>query len=78
MRLVVMIPGLTDQVGIVAHSRLLDDETVVSALRRSPIVFTWAVPTLDRGRELADRGVSGLIIDDPFLDWRNLQRDAAS
>lgn len=73
MRLATMIPGLGDRHGIVAHNRLLDDETVARALAHSPLLFTWAVETMDRGRELAGKGLTGLIVDDLTLNWVDLR-----
>lgn len=73
MRLVTLLPGLGEQTGIVAHNRLLDEEATGKVLTRTPLLFTWAVPTLARGRELVDRGLTGLIVDDLDLDWEDLR-----
>ncbi len=73
MRLATLIPGLGETHGIVAHNRLLNDETIARALAHSPLLFTWAVETLDRGRELAGKGLTGLIVDDLALNWVDLR-----
>jgi len=72
LRLVGLLPGLGDRVGVVAHQRLLDRQIVASLLERTPQVFTWAVETVVRGRELVSWGVTGLIVDDLELDWAKL------
>lgn len=63
------LPGLGPWVGVAAHQRLLEPAVVESVLARTPHLFTWAVPSAARGRELADLGVSGLIVDDLTIDW---------
>jgi hypothetical protein len=73
MRVVTLVPGLGQQTGIVAHNRLLDEESIGTILARTPLLFTWAVPTLARGRELVVQGLTGLIVDDLDLDWEDLR-----
>lgn len=67
-----MLPGLGDQVGIVAHERLLDAATVRSIRVATPLLFSWAIRSDMRGRELSEAGVTGLIVDDLDLDWPRL------
>lgn len=73
LRAVTLIPGLGDRVGVVAHNRLLDAETIRPVLARTPQLFAWAVDTLERGRQLTAGGVRGLIVDDLDVDWVSLQ-----
>ncbi len=63
------LPGLGERLGIVAHERLLDSGTVQGILDATPLLYTWGVPSAERGRELADLGVAGLIVDDLTLSW---------
>jgi hypothetical protein len=69
LRLARWLPGLGPRLGVVAHQRLLEPAVVESVLARTPYLFTWAVPSAARGRELVDLGVSGLIVDDLTIDW---------
>ena len=73
LQVVTRVPGLGDRVGVVAHQRLLADDSISRVLKRTPLLFTWAVESLDRGGELAANGVAGLIVDDLDLNWANLQ-----
>jgi len=73
LRVVTMVPGLGDRVGVVAHNRLLDGPAIGAVLARTPRLFSWAVETVERGQELAANGVVGLIVDDLEIDWANLQ-----
>ncbi len=73
LRAVTKVPGLGDRVGVVAHNRLLDRETIEIVRRRTPVLFTWAVDTLERGRRLVDEGVVGLIVDELDIEWADLQ-----
>lgn len=73
LRVVTMVPGLGDRVGVVVHNRLLDDDAVNRVRARTPRLFSWAVESIERGRRLAADGVTGLIVDDLDLDWANLQ-----
>lgn len=67
--LVKLIPGLGDRVGVVIHERLLEPDTAAALLKHTPHLFSWAAESIERGRELADLGVTGLIVDDLSLDW---------
>lgn len=51
--------------GVAIHERLLDEQVVVELRRRSSIVMSWPVNTLQRAHELARLGVQGLISDHP-------------
>ncbi len=69
LRLVGLVPGLGPRLGVVANARLLDPGVVAALLRRSPLLFTWAVTTPEQARALAEAGVTGLIVDDLDIDW---------
>lgn len=69
VRLVTRVPGLGQRVGVVVHQRLLDRAVVAGLAARTPHVFTWAVATPERARELVAAGVTGLIVDDLDLAW---------
>ncbi len=73
LRLVTAIPGLGQEVGVVAHNRLLNRDSVAALLDHTPALYTWAVDTLDRGRDLVRHGVAGLIVDDLTVDWAVLR-----
>lgn len=73
LRAVTVVPRLGERVGVVVHNRLLDDASIGLIRDRTPQLFSWAVETLERGRELAAAGVAGLIVDDLGLDWADLQ-----
>ena len=75
LRLVTRIPGLGDRVGVVAHQEVLDPDNIRALRGRTPNVFTWAVESIERGRELVEWGVTGLIVDDLGLDWDRLHID---
>lgn len=64
-----VLPGLGDRMGIVAHERLLDAATVRAIRSATPVLFSWAIRSQARGRELGEAGVTGLIVDDLGLDW---------
>jgi glycerophosphoryl diester phosphodiesterase len=70
LRLAVLIPGLGYNVGVVAHEQILDRTTSETVRSKTPLLFSWGVGTPERGRELAELGVTGLIVDDLDLDWR--------
>ena len=69
LRLATWWPGLGPRRGLVVHQRLLDPDVVRDLRRRTPEVFTWAVTTRDRARELVEAGVTGLIVDDLSIAW---------
>ncbi len=73
LRAVTMVPGLGDRVGVVVHNRLLDASAIGVIRAKTPQLFSWAVETIERGRQLAADGVTGLIVDDLGLDWASLQ-----
>jgi glycerophosphoryl diester phosphodiesterase len=50
--------------GVSIHEELLTRETAAELRRRSGVVMTWPVNTLERARELVALGVDGLISDD--------------
>jgi hypothetical protein len=52
--------------GVSIHERLLDERAVAELRRRSSIVMSWPVNTLQRAHELALLGVQGMISDHPF------------
>lgn len=66
------LPGLSDRCGIVAHERLLDNATIRAIRSATSTLYTWAVPSVERGADLAAAGVTGLIVDDLDLDWRSI------
>lgn len=72
LRAVTMVPGLGDRIGVVAHNRLLDAQTIGVVRDRTPQLFTWAVDNVERGRWLAAEGVAGFIVDDLDMDWASL------
>jgi glycerophosphoryl diester phosphodiesterase len=49
--------------GISIHERLLGAETIAALRRRTEILMTWPVNTLERAQELVALGVDGLITD---------------
>ena len=51
--------------GVSIHERLLDKRVVEELRRRSAIVMSWPVNTLQRAHELALLGVQGMISDRP-------------
>lgn len=51
--------------GVSIHERLLDERVVAELRRRSSIVISWPVNTLQRAHELALLGVHGMISDRP-------------
>jgi glycerophosphoryl diester phosphodiesterase len=51
--------------GVSIHERLLDERVVAELRRRSSIVMSWPVNSLQRAHELALLGVQGLISDHP-------------
>lgn len=51
--------------GVSIHERLLDEHVVAELRRRSSIVMSWPVNTLQRAHELALLGVHGMISDRP-------------
>ncbi len=51
--------------GVSIHERLLDERVVAELRRRSAIVMSWPVNTLQRAQELALLGVHGMISDRP-------------
>lgn len=53
--------------GIVMHERFADAETVAALRRVASDLVVWAVVDLDRALELAETGVTGLILDDVDL-----------
>ncbi|MFQ5557596.1 MAG: glycerophosphodiester phosphodiesterase [Acidimicrobiales bacterium] len=59
-----ILPGLSEQVGVVAHESLLRPATIDPILARTPHLFCWGVTDPRRGHELAVAGVSALIVDD--------------
>ncbi len=67
--LVRRVPGLGDRVGVVIHERLLDATTVRALTVRTSLVFCWGVTEPERGRDLVEAGVSGLIVDDLSKPW---------
>jgi glycerophosphoryl diester phosphodiesterase len=67
--LVLALGGLGDRLGAVVHERALDRQTVERLAARTPHVYTWAVESPERAKELVDAGVSGLIVDDLDRDW---------
>ena len=69
LHLALRLPGLGRRRGAVVHQRLLDRSVVGELTRRTPHVFTWAVTSAERARELVAAGVTGLIVDDLDLDW---------
>lgn len=51
--------------GVSIHERLLDERVVEELRRKSTILMTWPVNTLQRAHELALLGVQGMISDRP-------------
>ena len=51
--------------GVSVHERLLDERVAAELRRRSSVVMSWPVNTLQRAHELALLGVQGLISDHP-------------
>lgn len=70
LKLAAMIPGLGPNVGVVAHEEILNRAAGEAIRSKTPVLFSWAVKSPERGRELAELGVTGLIVDDLDLDWR--------
>lgn len=75
LRLATLWPGLGPRLGVVANQRLLDRERIEQLVSRTPHVFTWAVTTVERARELVDAGVTGLIVDDLSRPWPRSEPD---
>lgn len=69
LELATRLPGLGRRTGIVAHQELLNPESIKAALAATPVLFTWAVPTVERAVELHECGVAGLIVDDLDRPW---------
>ena len=67
--LVSRIPGLGHRTGAVVHERLLTSEAMERLVSKTPIVFSWAIPTVERGQELLNLGLKGLIVDDLHPQW---------
>lgn len=67
LRLAQLIPGLGDTVGVVAHERLLDDSDLAELRTRTSSVVSWGATTSSRCQELADAGITGLVLDDVSL-----------
>ncbi|MEY2958238.1 MAG: hypothetical protein RLZZ01_806 [Actinomycetota bacterium] len=53
--------------GVVIADRLVDDGWLEQLLERVTTVFVWGVVDPLRAAELARRGVSGLVVDDPSV-----------
>ncbi len=58
------LPGLGENLGIVAHERLLNATTAADIRRQTPFLFSWGAADRRRCRSLVGVGVTGLIVDD--------------
>lgn len=61
------LAGLGPQRGVCAHERLLTAGIVADLRRHTDLVYAWAVETTERLAELAEAGVTGVILDDVAL-----------
>jgi glycerophosphoryl diester phosphodiesterase len=69
IRAVSLVPGLGSKTGAVVHQRLLDQAVIDRLLAKTPTIFSWALPTVERARQLFESGISAVIVDDLSLDW---------
>ncbi len=69
--LVDRLPGLGPSVGVTVHERRLDQAEITRLRAGTGLLYTWGVTSRNRGDELVQAGVAGLIVDD-LEPWRDV------